>query len=88
MSALICGMDEIPEDGTVLMVKHDDNGNVYIKYAGMMGYSMKLVKIPEHHGRIIDYDKLLDGLNNPQKGKTCGELARECTIIKAEGVEE
>ena len=44
------------------------------------------VKVP--HGRIIDLDKLIDGLNNPQNGKTCGELARESTIIKAEGAEE
>lgn len=47
-----------------------------------------LIEIPDKHGRIIDYDKLLDGLNNPQSGKTCGELARECIIIEAEGAEE
>lgn len=56
MSVLIRGMDEIPEDGAVLIVKHDDNGKVYIKYAGMMGYSMELVKISEPHGRLIDAD--------------------------------
>lgn len=58
MSILIRGMDEIPEDGAVLMVRHDDNGKAYIKYAGMMGYFMELVKIPEKHGRLIDKDRL------------------------------
>ena len=47
-----------------------------------------LVEVKKPHGRIIDYDKLLDGLNNPQNGKMCGELARECTILEAEGVKE
>ena len=57
MSVLIKGMDEIPEDGAVLVVKHD-NGKVYIKHACTYGYSMELVKIPEKHGRLIDVDEL------------------------------
>lgn len=60
MSVLIRGMDKIPEDGAVLIVKHDDNGKAYIKYAGMMGYSMELVKIPEKHGRLMDADAFLE----------------------------
>lgn len=64
MSVLIRGMDEIPEDGAVLVVKHDDNGKVYIKYAGMMGYSMELVKITGKHGRLIDVDELIEDLKH------------------------
>ena len=85
MSVLIRGMDKIPEDGAVLMVKHEDNGKVYIKYAGMMGYSMELEKIPKKHGRLVDIDKLLVILNDPDCNMLCGDVARECTIIEAEG---
>ena len=45
MSILIKDMDEIPEDGAVLVVKHD-NGKAYIKHDYMYGYSMELVKLP------------------------------------------
>jgi hypothetical protein len=58
MSVLIKGMNELPEEGDVLTVKHDDDGKVYIKYAGMMGYSMQLVKLPVSHGDLIDRDAL------------------------------
>ena len=33
MSVLIKGMNEMPEDGAVLVVRHDDNGKAYIKFA-------------------------------------------------------
>ena len=72
MSVLIRGMDKIPEDGAVLIVKHDDNGKAYIKYAGMMGYSMELVKIKEPHGDLIDRQKLIEDnkhLEYPTDGK-------------------
>lgn len=62
MSVLIRGMDEIPGDGVVLVVKHDDNGKVYIKYANTYGYSIELVKLPEKHGRLIDAEALIDTL--------------------------
>lgn len=58
MSVLIKGMDEIPEDGAVLVVRHDDNGKAYIKFACTYGYSMELVELPEKHGRLIDGDEL------------------------------
>ena len=45
VSILIKGMDEIPEDKSVLVVRHD-NGKAYIKYAYTFGYSMELVKLP------------------------------------------
>lgn len=44
MDILIKGMDEIPEDGAVLVVRHD-NGKAYIKHARTYGYSMELVKL-------------------------------------------
>lgn len=92
MSVLIRGMDEIPEDGAVLIVKHDDNGKVYIKYAGMMGYSMELVKLPEKHGDLIDKDVLLDDLLI-HADSYFADFARLWTnkqpaVIKAEGANE
>ena len=63
MSVLIKGMDEIPEDGTVFTVMHD-NGRVYIKRACTYGYSMELVKLPESHGRLVDADELIADMIN------------------------
>ena len=63
MRALIRGMDEIPGDGTVLVVRHD-NGKVYIKYVNTYGYSMKLVKLPEKHGRLIDADTFTERIKS------------------------
>lgn len=99
MSVLIRGMDEIPEDGAVLMVKHDDNGKVYIKYAGMIGYSMELEKIKEPHGDLIDRDAIkqavyrhlcIKGEENllPAEKSIFGNLIKAQAIIKAEGAEE
>lgn len=62
MSVLIKGMDEMPEDGAVLMVRHDDNGKAYIKFANTYGYSMELVKLPEQHGRLIDENDVIDAI--------------------------
>lgn len=59
MSVLIKGMDELPDDGAVLVVKHD-NGKVYIKDAYTYGYSMEMVALPERHGRLVDADVLSD----------------------------
>lgn len=58
MGVYIKGMDEIPEDGAVLVVMHGVNGKAYIKYACTYGYSMELVNVPEPHGRLIDAEKL------------------------------
>ena len=63
MSVLIKGMEEIPEDGTVFTVMHD-NGRVYIKRACSYGYSMELVKLPESHGRLVDADGLIADMIN------------------------
>ena len=92
MSVLIRGMDEIPEDGAVLIVKHDDNGRTYIKYADMMGYSMELVELPEKHGDLIDKDVLLDDLLI-HADSYFADFARLWTnkqpaVIKAEGAEK
>lgn len=37
MSVLIKGMNALPKDEGVLVVRHDDNGKTYIKYAVMCG---------------------------------------------------
>lgn len=68
MSILIKGMDEIPEDKSVLVVRHN-NGKAYIKYAYTFGYSNELVKLPESHGRLIDADELeADMINGIRAG--------------------
>lgn len=63
MSVLIKGMDELPDDGAVLVVRHDDDGKIYIKYAGVYGYSMEIEKLPEKHGRLIDEDNVIDAIH-------------------------
>ena len=89
MSVLIRGMDEIPEDGAVLVVKHD-NGKAYIKHACTYGYSMELVKIPEKHGRLIDEDDIdIPSLETSYDQVLTYKAIRESpTIIEAEGAEE
>lgn len=94
MSVLIRGMDEIPEDGAVLVVKHDDSGKAYIKYACTYGYSMELLKIPGEHGRLIDADELktafprCDNNMDIKIASVRATVNHMPTIIKAEGVEE
>lgn len=101
MSVLIKGMDEIPEDGAVLVVRHD-NGKVYIKHACTFGYSNELVRLPESHGRLIDADELkTDMINGIRAGNLeegyeryrnindiddCVDYVRYAdTVIEAEG---
>lgn len=92
MAILIKGMDEIPEDGAVLVVRHD-NGKAYIKHACTYGYSMELVKLPESHGRLIDADELYaDMINGISAGNLdvydCADCVRYAdTVIEAEGEE-
>jgi hypothetical protein len=90
MSVLIRGMDKIPEDGAVLIVKHDDNGKTYIKYAGMMGYSMEFVKIKEPHGDLIDRDVLKQDLSDFYTGIVTARrlIDMQDVVIEAEGAEE
>lgn len=83
MSVLIKGMDEIPEDGAVLVVMRD-NGKAYIKHACTYGYSMELVKLPETHGRLIDADALVE---TAEFYETEMELKKAKTVIEAEGEE-
>lgn len=86
MSVLIKGMDEIPYDGAVLMVKHGDDGKTYIKYVGVMGYRMELVELPEKHGRLIDADEICFSLTNVTDQNIAEEAIRETpTVIEAEG---
>lgn len=66
MSVIVKGM-EMPENGAVLVVKHEDDGKVYIKHAGIMGYSMEMVELPEKHGRLIDGDALREKMYHDAK---------------------
>lgn len=94
MSVLIKDM-EMPEDGAVLVVKHDDDGKAYIKYAGMMGYHMELVELPEKHGRLIDADKLKEEFPKDTDWEypvntncyVCESIENAPTVIEAEGEE-
>lgn len=47
MGIYIKGMDHIPDDGSVLIVKNDGLGQAYIKYMSHIGYSMRLIKVPD-----------------------------------------
>lgn len=104
MSVLIKGMDELPDDGAVLVVMHN-NGKVYIKDACTYGYHMEMVKLPEKHGRLGDLDKLWErmlkyidneGAKFPygdddsliHRDSACFMIENAPTIIEAEGDEK
>ena len=55
MSVLIKGMDFLPKSGVTLEVYKAENGETYIRESGMMGWSMKLVTLPEKHGRLVEF---------------------------------
>ena len=57
MGIYIKGMDFLPEDGTEFVVKKDEYGT-WIKQSGHMGFSMRLIELPENHGDLIDRDAL------------------------------
>ena len=86
MSVLIKGMDEIPDDGAVLVVRHD-NGKVYIKDACTYGYHMEMVKLPEEHGRLIDLDELKADYGMKDDCADCDKelrgKSRECEFNRA-----
>lgn len=77
MGVYIKGMDEIPEDGAVLIVMHDANGKAYIKYACTYGYSMELVNVPEPHGDLIDRKVLSNSVLKWLPPDPCGDEYRE-----------
>lgn len=93
MSVLIKGMDELPEDGQMLVVKHVD-GKAYIKRDDVMGFSMELVQLPDNHGRLVDADATIKEIKarNPDDVSyedawaiTCIEHAP--TIVESEDTE-
>ena len=59
MGIYIKGMDCLPEDGTEFVVKKDEYGT-WIKPIGHMGFSMRLIDVPEPHGRLIDASYKVD----------------------------
>lgn len=96
MSVLIKDMDEMPEDGAVLVVRHDDNGKAYIKFACTYGYSMELVELPEKHGDLIDRDEVRDSVFHhlsikgeknllPAEKSVFGNIIKAKAVIEAEG---
>ena len=75
MDILIKGMDEIPEDGAVLVVRHD-NGKAYIKHACTYGYSMELVKLPAVQPDLSGYSSRL-WENAYERGKAEAEADKD-----------
>ena len=96
MGVYVKDMDEIPEDGAVLVVMHDANGKAYIKYACTYGYSMELVNVPEPHGRLIDEAVVLEMIRKSMgirdlsflyhaEKNVVNEIYHAPTVIEAEG---
>lgn len=73
MGIYIKGMDFLPEDGTEFIVKKDEYGT-WIKPIGHMGFSMRLIEIPEPHGDLIDRDALNESIKELRKTKPLYKL--------------
>ena len=94
MGIYIKGMDFLPEDGTEFVVKKDEYGT-WIKPIGHMGFSMRLIDVPEPHGRLIDiksveYGKFTTVGNEYQRwwnGALESVIDNAPTVIEAEGSE-
>ena len=91
MGIYIKGMDFLPEDGTEFVVKKDEYGT-WIKPIGHMGFSMRLIELPENHGDLIDRDALLDMVRDVNTdyfcevlGVTVEDIDSAHTVIEAEG---
>lgn len=87
MSILVRGI-EMPKNGelkihfatspngiTITLVE-DKDGNA-LEHNGV-------VEIKTPHGRIVDIDAVLDGINNADDGLMCGDLIKQTTILEAE----
>ena len=92
MGIYIKGMDFLPEDGTEFVVKKDEYGT-WIKPIGHMGFSMRLIDVPEPHGRLIDAEKLKNEYPHDTDWDypvntncyVCESIANAPTVIEAEG---
>lgn len=102
MGIYIKGMDFLPEDGTEFVVKKDEYGT-WIKPIGNIGYSMRLIELPENHGDLIDRDALNESIKELRKIKPLYKLNEfwelegteivnlimgSPTVIEAEGSED
>ena len=86
MGIYIKGMDFLPEDGTEFVVKKDEYGT-WIKPIGHMGFSMRLIEIPEPHGRLIDADRAT-AESIKRTGKRLLAIDTAPTVIEAERSED
>ena len=75
MGIYIKGMDEIPEDGTMFIVMKDETGG-WIKQSGHMGFGMRLIDVPEPHGRLIDESNVRDAIYERLKALQTHEVFR------------
>lgn len=78
MSVLIKGMSEIPDHDAVYIVKHADDGKVYIRLLGVVGLSMELMQLPEQHGRLIDVDAFKSDYSMADECGDCKTKVRDC----------
>ena len=84
MSVLIKGI-ELPEKVQVLELHPD--GKVFTRKGYLVG---EAVELPDHHGRLVDADALIDDLNTFLAGDYIADMVAERvekmpTIVEAEG---
>ena len=84
MSVLIKGI-ELPEKVQVLELHPD--GKVFTRKGYLVG---EAVELPDHHGRLVDADALIDDLNTFLAGDYIADMVAEMvekmpTIVEAEG---
>ena len=84
MSVLIKGI-ELPEKVQVLELHSD--GKVFTRKGYLVG---EAVELPDHHGRLVDADALIDDLNTFLAGDYIADMVAERvekmpTIVEAEG---
>ena len=77
MGIYIKGMDFLPEDGTEFVVKKDEYGT-WIKPIGHMGFSMRLIELPENHGDLIDRDAFRADFSMGENCDKCGIELKRC----------
>ena len=83
MSILIKGM-KMPKDCNECPITFFSGGSKVCKFGCLKNVDCPLISVPTPHGRIVDIDAVLDGINNADDSLTCGELIKQTTIIEAE----
>ena len=84
MSLIIKGMD-MPKRGEYLHLEiypnglvWGDNGHEWVKHEA------QAIEIPTPHGRLIDYDRLIDYTSKVSLAESFAEICYPATILEAE----